>query len=91
VSESKLVTIAEAAIAEVRSGGFTTLVALMRARDKFSEAVAQAAGGNSANAPMVTTAFTGVESGRIEAIIKSVKSTDRPYMSGGSIAGRVCV
>ena len=73
--------IAEAAIAEVRSGSATTLLALMRARNKFSEVVtaaAAAAGGSGA----VTTSFAGVESGRIEAIIKAVKTTDRPYISG---------
>ena len=63
------------------------MVALMKARDKFSEAVAEASGGKVAVAG-VTTAFTGVESGRVEAIIKSVKSTDRPYMSGTYIAER---
>ena len=79
IDEKELVAIAESTIREVRSGSATTLSALMKARDSFSELVLASSGGE---ATKVTTAFTGVESGRIEAIIKLVKSNDRPYLSG---------
>jgi hypothetical protein len=31
----------------------------------------------------VSVAFNGCDTGRVEAIVKAVKATDRPYVSGG--------
>jgi hypothetical protein len=73
LDESKLVAIAEQAIQEVR-GGEASLLVLLRTRRRFFEAVGSSVAS--------TTVYSGVESGRIEAILKAVKPSDGPFLSG---------
>ncbi|GAX80116.1 hypothetical protein CEUSTIGMA_g7554.t1, partial [Chlamydomonas eustigma] len=73
LDESKLVEIAEQAIREVL-GGEASLLVLLRTRRRFSEAVGSSVAS--------TTVYSGVESGRVEAILKAVKPSDGPFLSG---------
>jgi hypothetical protein len=68
---SKLEGVSEACLAEVK-GGTPTLLILLRSKKRFAEAF---------GCP-VNVAFSGVETGAIEALVKAVKAADSPYVSG---------
>lgn len=58
-------------LAETKEG-FAPMLTLLRAKQRFAEVM---------GCP-VQVAYNGVESGRVEAIVKAVKSTDAPFVSG---------
>ena len=72
VDAEKLKSAALMVVSEAKSG-VSPLVALLRAKQRFAEAIPDA---------IVASTFNGFETGSIEVIVKRVKATDLPFESG---------
>lgn len=72
VDEAAVEAICKQAVDDCKAGT-SGLIALLRTKRRVQELLA---------GHQVTVSFKGVDSGRVEAIVKAVKPTDPPYMSG---------
>lgn len=73
VDADKLKQAAELVVSEVKSGASSPLAALLKAKQRFAEAIPDAS---------IASTFNGCETGSIEVILKRVKASDLPFESG---------
>jgi hypothetical protein len=76
ITQQQLDEICAAAVEESK-GGASTVLCLLRAKAKFTQLCSVPG----------AVAFAGVDSGRLEVVVKAQKPNDPPYLSGMSRAG----